>query len=141
MRPSEIKARAEKKFGKLQKEKFKYLYINGGKTSRQLAKEFKIRNQTADNFAKTLLNDGMPPRLFKSVNRKLDTDKVLKILRRRFNDNISTKVIASEFNVSISTIQYIVAGRSWKFAFEKFKKEKDEKPEEKQKEDSSSSSC
>lgn len=110
MKPSEIRARRELKFGDVQKAEFKRLYIEENMPASKLAKKYKIRSETAHSFARTFAKGNLIR--LKSVHRKLTPEDVSEI-RSLIIKGIMQKDIAKKFGVTNGTISSINQRITW----------------------------
>jgi hypothetical protein len=99
-----------------QKEEFKKLYLEDGKTMSFLRDKYNIRTKTAIDFINSV--SGEYSRSFKNHNRKLTKYQVIKILIERMKYGTLQRELAKKYNVSDSRISCICTGRDWKHIFQ-----------------------
>ena len=113
-----------------EREKIRKEYEGGGITQRQLAEKYKLskgsifyairdRVPTYGELLKSgeyfVDDDGIMQRVDRnSHGGKLTTSQVVEIRRRYKEDNVTQRHLASEYDVTILTINNIIRGRTWK---------------------------
>lgn len=112
----QTKLRNAKGLSERQKEEFKKLYLEDGKTMSFLRDKYKIRTKTAIDFINSV--SGEYSRSFKNHNRKLTKYQVIKILIERMKYGTLQRELAEKYNVSDSRISCICTGRDWKHIFQ-----------------------
>ena len=110
------KLKNAKGLSEMQKEEFKKLYLEDGKTMSFLRDKYKIRTKTAIDFINSV--SGEYSRSFKNHNRKLTKYQVIKILIERMKYGTLQRELAEKYNVSDSRISCICTGRDWKYIFQ-----------------------
>jgi uncharacterized membrane protein YkoI len=111
-----IKLKNAKGLSEKQKEEFKKLYLEDGKTMSFLRDKYKIRTKKAIEYINSF--SGEYSRSFKNHNRKLTKYQVIKILIERMKYGTLQRELAEKYNVSESRISCICTGRDWKHIFQ-----------------------
>lgn len=100
-------------------EEFKRLYLEEGRTARQLREHYSIRTKTCLELTHLITPEYT--RSLKNCNRKLTKYQVTKMLIERMRDGVKQADLAKKYGIAPCTVSNICAGRHWKHIWQGIK--------------------